>query len=104
MKQHMTVCIDEEIMRELVDVKNKSELINRLLQDYFQIAKKIEVNSNKEENIIKEVEYKMKDQDRTQKIKAFLDNDFNLEEYKQGVKDKLWKSTIEYAEAKLNLS
>lgn len=91
-------------MRELVDVKNKSELINRLLQDYFQIAKKIEVNSNKEENIIKEVEYKMKDQDRTQKIKAFLDNDFNLEEYKQGVKDKLWKSTIEYAEAKLNLS
>jgi len=40
MKQHITICVDEEIVKALKQEDNKSALVNGLLKMHFKTAEK----------------------------------------------------------------
>ncbi len=100
MKVQKMLSLDHEIVLELKEEANASLLINNMLREHYQGKKSKPSN---EIEIIKEVKEKLSEEERSKKIDSLVTSMTNEQEreYREGLKNKLWKSYYEYAEIKV---
>lgn len=104
MKVNRSYTLDFEVVEKLKKEDNASDLINNLLLKFFNISEKSEEQILKDvENKIKESSDNEKEAEEREKISNFTKNMTleQAEEYLLGIKLGEWRSTIEYAKHKL---
>ena len=105
--------IDYELVESLRQEENASKLVNSLILEHYKSPRVMIQESTEEKEILQQVKNRLfakvqeeKETAEFDKLKEYLadlhDNPDKMAEYIEGVKNKLWKSTTEFAQIKTN--
>ena len=86
-----------DLYNKLREEVNMSSLINFLLDSHYNDPLLKMEASKREAVILEETKTKMKDVGKYDKLREWINTHFDKKAYMKGVKEKKWRSVVEYA-------